>query len=291
MKATLAAMCLSLAFTAVEAAAEDAPDCGAMTEVLSTLDSYDVSIPPAAAEDGWCVLDRATFRSQLPGWPDLTTDRLRLRHSTTWFELDLKGLRAVPKPSDKKIDDRLRSLMRLQTADLRLRAVHDPEAGVLTLSGLGLELSGGTVLELDGDLKGATLSLSSLLLGAVMRANLVWRSDGKLARPLMDMAGEGLAGAPGPEAVDAAQRALAALVDALPAAALDDNSRKALLAAVAALPQGRGKLTLTLVSPGGIGSARVAVVSLSGDPMSPEALGTILDGATISAAWQPGLAP
>jgi hypothetical protein len=124
-----------------------------------------------------------------------------------------------------------------------------------------------------------------------VRADLVWRMDGKVLRPLMDLAGEGLAGAPGTAAVDAAQAGLAALVDALPTAAVDDASRKALAAAVRALPQGRGKLTLGFASTGGIGAARLAVLSLSGDLLSPEALGTILEGATISADWQPGLAP
>jgi hypothetical protein len=107
----------------------------------------------------------------------------------------------------------------------------------------------------------------------------------------MDMAGEGLAGAPGDAAVDAARGALAGLVDALPDGVMDDASRKALEAVIGSLPQGRGKLTLTFVSEEGIGAARLAVAALSGEPLSPKAMAALFDGATISAAWQPGLAP
>ncbi|MCX7288024.1 MAG: hypothetical protein NTW20_10830, partial [Rhodobacterales bacterium] len=178
-----------------------------------------------------------------------------------------------------------------QTADLRLRATLDPETGVLMLSGFRLDLSGGTRLELDAEVWGATLAPASWVMGAVTQANLVWRNDGKVPRPVMDLAGEDMAGATGNAAVDAAREALARGLDALPDAALDDGSRKALKAVIAALPQGRGKLTLTFQSKDGIGAARIAILSLSGDPLSPQGLATILDGATITASWQPGLAP
>lgn len=285
---SLAVCCALLAGAAL---AEEAPGCGQVLEALSTLQGYQATIPPAGPDQGWCVLDGASFRSQMPGWPDLAADRLRLQQSATEMELDLKGLRAAPRPTDREVDDRVRSLMRLQSADLRLRAVHDPEAGVLSISGLRLDLSGGTTLELDAEIRGADLSLASLALGAVTQASLVWRNDGRLMRPVMDLAGEGLAGSSGTAAVDAARVALAGLVDALPLAAVDDASRKALEEMVRSLPQGRGKLTLAFVSKDGIGATRLAVAALSDDPMSAKALGALFDGATITAAWQPGLAP
>jgi hypothetical protein len=282
---------ITTVFLAPGAQAQATGDCAGIRAALTAIDGYQVTIPPSGPDQGWCVLDGASFRSQTPGWPDLEVAQLRLRQSPTEVELDLSGLTAAPRPFDRESDERLRSLMRLRSADLRLRVEHDPEAGVLSLSGLRLALSGGTVVELDADMKGASLSPSSLVLGAVTAANLVWRSDGKLARPLMDMAGEPLAGRPGPDAVEAARAELAEFVDGLPDGTIDDASGKALAAAVAALPQGRGKLTLSFVSPAGIGSARLAGVALSGELLSPKALGTILDGATISADWQPGLVP
>jgi hypothetical protein len=91
--------------------------------------------------------------------------------------------------------------------------------------------------------------------------------------------------------VDASRSVLAALVEALPAATLDDASRKALAAAVRAMPQGQGKLTLTLSAPAGIGAGRLAMAALADDPVSPGTLRALFDGATVTAVWQPGLAP
>ena len=144
MKATLAVVCLAVVLPALATGAQETPDCGAIAGALETLEAYEVLVPPAASQDGWCVLDRAAFRSRVSGWPDFAIELLRLRPGETGVELDMQGLRATPDPSDLDMDDRLRSLMRLQTADLRLRAVHDPVSDVLSLSGVELELSGGT---------------------------------------------------------------------------------------------------------------------------------------------------
>lgn len=291
MRSILTAMGLAMILTAADAAAEDAPDCSAMTEVVSSLEGYEVLVPPAAPEDGWCVLDRATFRSDMPGWPDLAADRLRLRHTGSAFEMDLQGLRAAPRASDTRIDDRLRALMRLQSADLGLKAVHDPETGVLTLSGVRLALSGGTEVQLEAEIRGAGLAPATLTLGAVTWGRLVWRNDGKFLRPVMDLAGETLAAQSGDPAVDAAREALADLVAALPGSMVDDASRKALQAVVAALPQGRGKLSLTFQSDSGVGPARLAVAALSGDGASPGGLASVFGDARVTAEWQPGLQP
>lgn len=291
MKIRAAAIVLSSLLMAMPSFAEGTPDCGAVTEALTRIEGYAVTVPPAWPDQGWCVLDGARFRSQAEGLPDLAVGRLRLQQSATEVDLDLQGLRAAPRASDRAVDDRLRSLMRLQSADLRLRAVHDPEAGVLNLSGLRLDLSSGARLELDAEIRGANLAPASLALGAVTRMTLVFRNDGKVLAPVMDLAGEDLSGATGTAAVDAAREALAEVVRALPVAALDEASRKALGAAVGALPQGRGKLTLIFVSEDGIGAARLAVAALSEAPLSPKALQALLDGATITAAWQPGLSP
>jgi hypothetical protein len=291
MKIRATAIVLSSSLMVLPIFAEGTPDCARLAEALTVIEGYAVTVPPAGPEQGWCVLDGARFRSQAEGRPDLAVDRLRLRLSATEVDLDLQGLRAAPRPSDRTVDDRLRSLMRLQSADLRLRAVHDPVAGVLNLSGLRLDLSSGARLELDAEIRGANLVPASLALGAVTGMKLVWRNDGKVLGPVMDLAGEDLSGAAGSSAVDATRAAFAEVVRALPVSALDDASRKALAAAVGALPQGRGKLTLTFVSEDGIGAARLAVVALSDDALSPKALEALLDGATITAAWQPGLAP
>jgi hypothetical protein len=282
---------LAVFLSAQSAGAQDQPDCDLATRALGDIEGYAVTVPPAGPDQGWCVLDGTRLRSQVEGLPDLTVDRLRLRQSVTEVELDLEGLRAAARASDRGVDDRLRSLMRLQSADLRLRAVHDPAAGVLSLSGLRLDLSSGGRLELDAEIKGATLVPASLALGVLTQGTLVWKNDGRVSGPVMDLAGEGLSGASGTAAIDAARGTLAEVVQALPVAAIDDASRKALAAAVGALPQGRGRLTLTFASEDGIGAARLAVAAFSDAPLSPETLEVLFAGATITAAWQPGLSP
>jgi hypothetical protein len=156
---------------------------------------------------------------------------------------------------------------------------------------LVLRLSGGTELTLEADMKGAGLAPASLAAGAVTRLDLRWRSDGRLAAPVMELAGESLVGVGGTAAVDAARAALAAAVAALLAKALSDDSRAALAALVADLPQGRGKLQLTLSSEGGISAARIALAAFSGDPFGPKALAALFSDARIDAVWVPGLAP
>jgi hypothetical protein len=289
MRAHVRVTALASLLGVIFATTEGKADCGPVATALTAVEGYVVTVLPAPDGEGWCVLDGARFRSQTPGWPDFAADRLRMRQSPTEIEVDLQGLRASPRASDREVDQRLRSVMRLQSADLSGLVVRDPAAGVLTVSGARLELSSGAVLELDADIRGADLSPASVAVAAVTRATLVWRNDGRLPGPVMDLVGEGLTGTGGAAAVEASRAALAGAVEALPTAAIDDASRKALAAAVRAMPQGRGKLTLTLVSEEGIGAGRLALAALSGDPVSPKALDALFAGATITAAWQAGL--
>jgi hypothetical protein len=283
---TIALLSLMMGFAAM---AEEAPDCAGLAAGIAGIKGYEASIPPAGPDQGWCVLDGVTLRSQRTGWPNLSAERLRVRLSATTIDVDMTGLRIAPRLGDREVDERWRSLMRLQTLDLTLRAAHDPATGVLTLGEALVELSGGSTLRLEGEINGADLSPGSLAGAAVTRMRLDWRNDGRILRPVMEILGEALGGASGGEAVEAARAALAGVVAALPGTALDDESRAALEAAVAALPQGRGKLVLAIDAPEGIGAARVAVAVLSGDPLSGTALDALLDGAVIAAEWQPGL--
>lgn len=285
-------LCLGLA---TSAGAETGPDCAGLTEPLRGLPGYVLTVPPAGPAEGWCVLDGAIWRSTRPGWPNLSVEGLRLRHGSTEgqarIEARATGLRVLPMVGDRTLDDRLRALFRLQTADLRLEAARTEADDRLDLRTFELRLSGGTELVLSAEIRGAGLAPASLAAGAVTRLDLRWRSDGRLAGPVLDLAGEALAGMGGKPAVDAARQVLSALVTALPEAALTDGSRTALAALVADLPQGRGTLQLTLSSKDGIGAARIAMAALSDDPLGPKALALLFKDARIAAIWVPGIAP
>ncbi len=274
-----------------------AADCAALKAALETFSGYDLTLPPAGPQDGWCVLDGAALRSDVAGRPDLTADRLRLRGSIdgatlVGVEVDMSGLRAGFKAGDAVVDDRLRGLVRLQTADLRLSAGVDPATGLMSLRDGVLALSGGTEVTFAATGTAAALSGAALLSGRLTALDLSWRNDGRLLRPVMEMLGEGLVdGAQGGAAVDAARLSLRQFTENLPAAALVDDSGDELGQWVAALPQGRGRLMLSLVAADGIGAAQLLMAGLKDDPLGPEALAQLLSGAQVSASWTPGLAP
>ncbi len=274
-----------------------AADCTALAAALQTFAGYDLSVPPAGTQDGWCVLDGAALRTAVPGQPDLTAERLRLRGNVDGatlvaIQVDLLGLRVAFKPGDEAVDDRVRGLFRLQTADLRLSAAVDSATGQVTINDGRLALSGGTEVTFSATGKATGLSGPALLSGRLMALDLGWRNDGRLLRPVMEMLGEGVTdGAKGGAAVDASRLALRQLVDNLPAKALIDDTGDELEQWVLALPQGRGRLLLSLVAADGIGAGQVLMAGLKDDPLGPAALLQLLSGAQITASWTPGLAP
>ena len=276
--------------------AEPVPaDCATLTDALRTVPGYVLTVPPAGPEGGWCVLDGALLRSEAEGNPDLSAERLRLRAAAAdgvpvMLEVDMVGLRIRPKAGDRALDDRVRGLLRLQSADLRLLAVADPATGSLRIETLVLRLSGGTEVQLSAEVAGA--GLATLATGRLVALDLSWRSDGRLLRPLMALAGEGLApDLTESQAVDAAREALRRGLAALPEAMFQDESRSALERVVTAMPQGRGRLALSLRSAEGIGASRLLMAALVGDPLGPEALAQLFQGARLTADWTPGMAP
>lgn len=292
MRTAASPLCLILALGATPAARAEAVDCATLTAGLRGLEGYAFSAPPAGPQDGWCVLDGARLASDRPGLPDLSASHLRIRgegEPLARLEVEMTDLRVTPRAGDDALDAGLRSMIRLQRADLRLSLVQD--AGTVRLEDAMLRLSGGTELALNADIVADGITLAALALGRVTRAELDWRNDGRLLRPVMESAGERLVGQPGDAAVAAVRAALAEVLAALPEAALADEARRGLERLVAALPQGRGRLQLVLTAPEGIGAARLALAALSDDPTGPEAMERLFSGATITARWQPGIAP
>jgi hypothetical protein len=291
-----AAQALTLALTLALAgpAPAQAVPCATLAEALRGIEGYDLTLPPAGPDGDWCVMDGATWRSAVPGMPNISAERLRLRATgtpPTLVEVDIAGLRLAPRLGDTAFDEGLRAIFRLQTADLRLTLAHDPAAGTVSLSEADLRLSGGSAFALDATLKAEALTGAALLAATLTRAELDWRSDGRLFRPVMERAGQALTGAEGGAAVDAARAALAGLLDRLPEAALAGETRAELAALVADLPQGRGRLALRIDAPDGLGAARLALAALAEDPTSPATLERFLAGVTLTADWQPGIAP
>lgn len=259
------------------------------------MEGYALTVPPAGPEDGWCVLDGLVLRSDVPERPDVTVDRLRLRGLVdngvpVSFEVDLAGLRIRPKVGDRALDDRLRGVLRLQSADLRLLVLADPATDTLRLENLDLALSGGMELSLSADVAGA--GFAALAEGRLVSFDLTWRNDGRLLRPLMALSGERMApDLTESQAVDAAREALRGALAALPEAMFQEEARGALERMITALPQGRGRLVLSFAAEEGIGAARMMMAGLADDPLGADAMAQLFEGARLTANWTPGISP
>jgi hypothetical protein len=282
---------LVLAAVLSSPARAQAPDCTGITDALAGVPGYELTLTPAAPDGSWCVLDGAVLRSRTPGWPNLSAEGLRVASDGASAEVALSGLRIAPALGDRTVDERLRSLFRLQTADLTLSAIRSAETNRLSLSRSSLTLSGGSALRLTAEIDGADLDPASLSEGTLKAMTLEWDSDGRLLRPVMELMGARLTGAEGGDAVDDAREALARVVAALPDPVLPEDARRALEAFVEDMPQGKGRLALTLQATDGIGAARIAIAALSEDPLAPKTLARLFGGVTITARWEPGLLP
>jgi hypothetical protein len=284
------------------AVAEDAKpaDCARLVAGLGGISGgHELRDARPVEVDGWCQLDGAMLRGMAEDVPNISARSARVRGTEQdgelrSLELEVGGLKVAPKIGDRGMDDRLRSFLRLQTADLVLSAAWDKEADLLAIRNLVLTLPGRNRLTLSGEIKGADLSaMTSLLGGSVTVLDLELVTDGRIARPVMQMTGERMLpeGAEPSGAVAVARKHMAEVVEAMPEAALDSEGKFALTAMVSGMPQTTGKLVLQMRSGDGISPARLALNGLRDDPLAPPALAKLFDGVTLMADWQPGAAP
>ena len=283
-----------LALLAGPAVAETA-ECAALIAAVEGATGLGLTAPPAGMEDGWCVLDGA--RSSGEGSVRVTVERLRLRGEAAGDELVAleilgEGLRVSPSLSDRDMPGWLRDFLRLQTAKVDLALRRDEAGDQLLLERGRLGLSGGSELVVIGEVAGAELSAASLLTGRVTRLAAEWKNDGRTLRPLMEAMGAQLEpGATGTKAVLAARAALSGVIETVPKGSLPEESAVALTAFIAALPQGRGRLRVTVASDAGIGMAQLGMLALSDDPLGPQALARLFADVAVGADWAPGIAP
>ena len=283
-----------LALLAGPAVAETA-ECAALIAAVEGATGLGLTAPPAGMEDGWCVLDGA--RSSGEGSVRVTVERLRLRGEAAGNELVAleilgEGLRVSPSLSDRDMPGWLRDFLRLQTAKVDLALRRDEAGDQLLLERGRLGLSGGSELVVIGEVAGAELSAASLLTGRVTRLAAEWKNDGRTLRPLLEAMGAQLEpGATGTKAVLAARAALSGVIETVPEGSLPEESADALNAFIAALPQGRGRLSVTVASDAGIGMAQLGMLALSDDPLGPQALARLFADVAVGADWAPGIAP
>jgi hypothetical protein len=272
--------------------ADDAPECSALAEAMRDVSGYELVAPPAAPDDVWCVFDGA--RLTAPQGPELTAKRLRLfgrlaDGSLEVLTVEAGGLQLLSKAGAAELPDWLRSATRLQTADLSLSLYRNAAEDVLEVRSAILTLSGGSRIGIDARVRGAELSAASILTGSLTELRLRWRNDGRILRPAMEAAGLALGeAAQGAAPVDAARALLLQIVANLPRENLFGDAGKEAVQFLRALPQGRGRLLLTLTSEG-IGAAELGLLALADDPTGPEALARLMAGSVLVVDWEPGL--
>lgn len=274
-------------------------DCAAFVRRLQGIGGgYQLANAQPVLADGWCQLDGATLRGKATSVPDISARALRVRGvglggDMTSLEVQALGVKAAPRIGDRGMDDRLRSFLRMQTADVAFRVDWNREADMLELREGVLSLPGRNRLTLGADIKGTDLSSgASLFVGAVTALDLQLVTDGRIARPMMEMAGERMLpkGADKGEAVAAVRDMLVGVVEAMPGEVLDQKGRFALATMLAGLPQTTGTMRLALRSERGISAAQVAVNGLRANPLHPRALATLFRGVELTIDWQPGAA-
>lgn len=283
-----------LALLAGPVGAEPA-DCAALVAAVNGATGLALTAPPAGPDAGWCVLDGARTSGEAD--VRLSVEHLRVRGEAAAdallsLELEGRGLRATPALDNREMPSWLRDFLRLQSADVDLMLRHDVAGDGLLLERGRLGLSGGSELVVTGEVAGAGLTAASVLTGRLTKLSVTWKNDGRSLRPAMEAMGALLQpGATGTKALLAARGALAELVDAVPQSSLPDESADALGAFIAALPQGRGRLMLTVASETGIGMAQLGLLALSNDPTGPDALARLFSDVAVGADWAPGIAP
>jgi hypothetical protein len=259
---------------------------------MRDVSGYELVAPPAAPDDVWCVFDGA--RLTAPQGPELTAKRLRLfgrlaDGSLEVLTVEAGGLQLLSKAGAAELPDWLRSATRLQTADLSLSLYRNAAEDVLEVRSAILTLSGGSRIGIDARVRGAELSAASILTGSLTELRLRWRNDGRILRPAMEAAGLALGeAAQGAAPVDAARALLLQIVANLPRENLFGDAGKEAVQFLRALPQGRGRLLLTLTSEG-IGAAELGLLALADDPTGPEALARLMAGSVLVVDWEPGL--
>lgn len=295
MRMVLAALVgLTFPLSLSPALADPGPaDCAALVGLVRDFTGYEVKAPPSGGVEGWCVLDGARLVSARSDQPDLKADTLRIRgkadgDTITALDVTATGLRLVHGLGAKHLDERLQAMVRLQSGDLALRVEVNPTAGRLEIRGFALVLSGGTQIALDADLAGATLTPLGVASGRLTGLTLDWKADGRLMRGAMEAVGTGIDDRlAGTEAIKAARTGLQAVIEALP---IEDESRHALSAMAASLPEARGVLRLSFQSDEGIGAADLLVAGLGKSPLR-DRLASLFAASRLQAVWSQGLQP
>lgn len=284
--------------------------CAAAWEKVSAGLTAFGTVSGTVGQDGdWCVVDGAILDLAGQYLPDWHLDRLRFRGAALgWLvdgstlpeglEIAVEGLRLVVQTGDPQMDWLFAAQSRPNAINADAALSWDAEARVLRLEGLSIDFPGENLIEVSALVRGVDLSSTgamqmSLTSFALTEADLAVTTHGlfegfalsALAPMLLPVDGD----------MDAAAEAIRADllvgVGDLPEGSFSADSKAALRALVAELPNPSGTLTLGLRAEAGLGPARLGGYALTGVPGTVAEAAPLLQGVTVDVGWTHTNAP
>ena len=261
-------------------------------------------------QDGdWCLVEAPVLDLQGQYLPDWHMDRLKFRGAALGWIVDgstlpeglevvVEGLRLVVQTGNPQMDWLFAAQSRPNAIDAELSLAWEASAKALRLEGLSIDFPGENLVEASGAVTGVDLSSTGAMQMSLTRFALT-EFDARITMHglfewyvLMPMGPNVLPYDGDMDAAAAAIRAdLLALTRSLPGASVSDNSKTALAALIAELPNPSGDLGLSLRAEPGIGPARFGGYAVAGLPNTLAEAGPLFQGVTLDIAWTHADAP
>ncbi len=279
--------------------------CGAVwAKVSAGLAGYGQVNGAVVGQDGdWCLVEAPVLDQPGEFAVDLHLDRLRFRGSALgWIadgsappeglEIVVEGLRVVIQTGNSQMDWLMAAQSRPNRIDAQMALAWDPGARELRLEGLSIDFPGKNLLEAAALMRGVDLSSQgamemSVTSFALTEADLHLQTHGFFEWYML--MGLGAAVLP-PEgdmetAAAAARAKMTAQVNELPDATVSVQSKAALAALIAELPNPAGDLTVALRSDRGIGPSRLGGYAMTGVPGSVSEAAALFEGVVVDIGW------
>jgi hypothetical protein len=268
------------------------------------------SVSGTVRQDGdWCLAEGVVLDVAGQYLPDWHIDRLRFRGSVLgWIadgstlpeglEIAVEGLRLVVQTGNAQMDWLFAAQARPNAIQAEAALAWDPMGKVVRLEGLSVDFPGENLLDLSATVRGVDLSSTgamqmSATSFALTEADLRITMHGLFEWYVLMALGPMVLPSEGDmEAAAAGIRAdLIAMVGELPETSVSPESKAALGALIAELPNPAGDLELALRASPGIGPVRFGGYAITGVPETLAEAAPLFDGVVLDIDWTHGDAP
>lgn len=268
-----------------------------------------VTAARVAQEGDWCVVTGPVVDLRGQYVPDWHMDRLRFRGAALgWIaegtglpeglEIAVEGLRLVVETGDARMDWLFAAQARANAIGGQLSLAWNAEARVLRLEGLSIDFPGENLVDLSAVVTGVDLSsqgaiqmsatsfaLTEVDLRISTHGLFEWYALMALGPMVLPPEGDMAAAAAG------IRSDLLAMVGDLPETSVSADSKVALAALVAELPNPSGELTVRVTAKPGIGPVRFGGYAVTGMPATLAEAAPLFQGVTVDVGWTHGDAP